>query len=145
MASGPPSYQNVMQMLVMWHCPPENTSDSESVFPDLVQMEATTGTAAGARSLFYLTGAFAALMSSSVLKAWDWRCSPIQLHSPPAKFQRDAGRMLWLHDEASHTREPSFIFQTQKATKNCHLFPAGFVQDQIILRGVGKSEPRWLQ
>lgn len=54
-------------------------------------------------------------------------------------FCWNAGRVLWLRGEASHAHEPSFIFQTQKATKNCHLFPAGFVRDRIILRGVGRS------
>lgn len=68
----------------------------------------------------------------------------------PLKFQPpfsswNAGRTLWLCDEASHTREPSFIFQTQKAAENGHLFPGGFVWDRIVLRGVGRSQPWRLQ
>lgn len=53
----------------------------------ICKLKVTSGSAVVAQALFFLTGASGALMSSSVLKAWVWGCSPIRLRSPPATFK----------------------------------------------------------
>lgn len=47
-----------------------NTSDCESISPDLEQIKVTTGTATFVPPLFVLSGSSAPLISSSMLKAW---------------------------------------------------------------------------